>query len=47
MGALRTTCMGLFETLFSSSTGDTVPQAQQPSQHEIFPEDKYNVSHTL
>jgi len=47
MGALRTTCMGLFETLFSSSTGDTVPQAQQPSQHEIFPEDKYNVAYAV
>lgn len=47
MGALRTKRMGLFETLFSSSTGDTVPQAQQPSQHEIFPEDKYNVAYAV
>lgn len=39
--------MGLFETLFSSSTGDSVPQAQQPSQHEIFPEDKYNVAYAV
>lgn len=47
MGALRTKRMGLFETLFSSSTGDTVPQVQQPSQHEIFPEDKYNVAYAV
>ena len=47
MGALRTKRMGLFETLFSSSTRDTVPQAQQPSQHEIFPEDKYNVAYAV
>ncbi|GAB3421415.1 hypothetical protein GCM10027435_25160 [Haloparvum alkalitolerans] len=47
MGALLTKRMGLFETLFSSSTGDTDPQAQQPSQHEIFPEDKYNVAYAV
>ena len=47
MGALRTKHMGLFETLFSSSTGDSVPQAQQPSQHEIFPEDTYNVAYAV
>jgi hypothetical protein len=39
--------MGLFENLFSSSAGDSVPQAQQPSQHEIFPEDKYNVVYAV
>jgi hypothetical protein len=47
MGALQTKRMGLFDTLFSSSTRDTVPQAQQPSQHEIFPEDKYNVAYAV
>jgi len=47
MGALRTKLMGLFETLFSSSTGDFVPEAQQPSQHEIFPEDTYNVAYVV
>lgn len=39
--------MGLFETLFSSSTGDTVPETQQPDQHEIFPDEKYNVAYTV
>lgn len=39
--------MGLFETLFSSSTGDSVPQAQQPGQHEIFPEEKYTVAYAV
>lgn len=39
--------MGLFESLFSSSTGDPVPQAQQPGQHEIFPDEKYNVAYAV
>lgn len=39
--------MGLFETLFSSSTGDSVPQAQQPGQHEIFPDEEYNVAYAV
>lgn len=47
MGALRTQRMGLFETLFSSSSGDPVLQAQQPGQHEIFPEEKYNVAYAV
>lgn len=36
--------MGLFETLFSSSNGDSVLQTQQPGQHEIFSDEKYNVA---
>jgi len=39
--------MGLFETLFSSSTGDSLPQAQQPGHHEIFPEEKYTVAYAV
>ena len=39
--------MELFETLFNSSTGDSLPQAQQPSQHEIFSEDTYNVAYAV
>ena len=37
--------MGLFETLFSFSANDPVHQLQQPEQHEIFPEEKYNVAY--
>jgi len=44
MPAFRTMRMGLFETLFSSLTGDSVPQAQRPGQHEVFPDEKYNVA---
>lgn len=47
MGAPRTMRMGLFETLFSSSTADSVPQAQQPGKHEIFPDEKYNVAYAV
>jgi hypothetical protein len=39
--------MGLFETLFSSSTTDSVHQPQQPAQHEIFPDDEYNVAYAV
>jgi hypothetical protein len=39
--------MGLFETLFNSSTRDSGPRVQQPSQHEIFPENKYNVAYAI
>jgi hypothetical protein len=39
--------MGLFETLFSSSTADSVPDAKQPDQHEIFPEGKYTVAYAV
>lgn len=47
MHPLRTKCMGLFETLFGSSTEDSVSQAQQPSQHEIFPEATYSVAYAV
>ena len=47
MGALRTMRMGLFETLFSSSTSESVPQAQQPGQHEVFPDEEYNVAYAV
>ena len=47
MGSLRMQRMGLFETLFSSATSDSVPQAQQPGRHEIFPEEKYTVAYAV
>jgi len=47
MGAFRTRSMGLFETLFNSSSNDPVHQPQQPSQHEIFPEEKYSVAYAV
>lgn len=39
--------MGLFDTLFSSSDGDAIPETQQPDQHEIFPDEKYNVAYAV
>jgi len=39
--------MGLFETLFSSLTGDSVPQAQRSGQHEVFPDEKYSVAYAV
>lgn len=39
--------MGLFETLFSSSPGDSEHQPQQPGRHEIFPDEKYNVAYAV
>ncbi|MDS0301342.1 hypothetical protein NDI76_21655 [Halogeometricum sp. S1BR25-6] len=47
MGALRTMRMGLFEILFSSSTGDSVPQTQRLGRHEIFPDEEYNVAYAV
>ncbi|GAA0217371.1 hypothetical protein [Halobaculum roseum] len=39
--------MGLFETLFNSSTSDHVPQSEQPDQHERLPDEKYNVAYPV
>lgn len=39
MDVIRTPTTGLFKTLFTPSDTDFVDQSQQPSQHEIFPEE--------
>lgn len=39
--------MGLFETLYSSSPSDSEHQPQQLGQHEIFPDEKYNVAYAV
>lgn len=45
--AFRMRHMGLFETLFNSSSSDSAPQAGQPSKHEIFPDEKYSVAYAI
>lgn len=47
MVAFLTVRMGLFKTLFSSSTSNSGQQSKQPGRHEIFSDEKYNVAYAV